>query len=910
MNKIYNPIVWVNNSPPALNEDNLNAMSQGLSDLDDRVIELAGDIVLSVTECADAAQDAQDAADTASAAAITATTKAGEAADSATAAAGSATTASTKAGEASTSATNAGNSATSASGSATSASTNALKSEGYAVGKQNGTDVTSESPYYENNAKHYAEEASSSASSAASSANDAASSARDAAAWSANPPYIGANGNWYVYDVQTSAYVDSGIDASITVTVGSTSTLSPGSSATVTNSGTSTDPILNFGIPQGIAGTSPEVTITSITDGHTVTITDAEHPTGQSFDVMNGTDGTDGISPEVEITNITGGHRVTFTDADHPTGQSFDVMDGNGAGDMIASVYDPNATVANAGGIVDYVRKSEGRYCVLDYGITTSAMSDTTTDNSAALTALIALVPNGSVIYFPAGIYNFASGITISKDITFIGDNVEVQSAGNTFDPNHNRPHDPMSILRYTGSTSGTIMFRRSGYKDINFINLTFDGGSFYISENQTAPTSDPKYEYLVESTVTADINGIDVSELAPGIIKNCQFWSFSGFAVRNSMHHYIENCGFFWCNKCIVTTFTDTLLHNLWFCKCHTAIFMSNLVTENPADQRTSVSVNVSDIWADQLTGHFIESDNGSSAGGFVTATSAQIVASNLWIDHVQMSAFYLPSATLNSSRISGTFGRVGMNYAGLADSSRTAAIAVESDFMYCGRFISNSIFELNISNTNGKDDTQPNPHNGECFSRLFTALETGSKYNKVTCNKFPVSKWYDTSHSWTKAWNYSSFYGIDGLIERAGNLDYVNGIHFHNNNPTSSTWAPYVGARYFNYIKRILYRCTAITTSGSTTTFTWAELQRGTQYESMPSTSTAQDIVGIIAQYTGTSNADYTHGYFYECINDGGTKKWVQIPVQDGISVTDLKTIVAASSDFADFQTRIAAL
>lgn len=58
-------------------------------------------------------------------------------------------------------------SASNASNSATSASNNALKSEGYAVGKQNGTDVGSGSDYYHNNAKYYKEEAASSASAAA-----------------------------------------------------------------------------------------------------------------------------------------------------------------------------------------------------------------------------------------------------------------------------------------------------------------------------------------------------------------------------------------------------------------------------------------------------------------------------------------------------------------------------------------------------------------------------------------------------------------------------------------------------------------------------------------------------------------------------------------------------------------------
>lgn len=59
------------------------------------------------------------------------------------------------AGLAAGSASDASDSAGAASGSASSASTNALKAEGYAVGKQNGTDVASGSDYYHNNAKYY-----------------------------------------------------------------------------------------------------------------------------------------------------------------------------------------------------------------------------------------------------------------------------------------------------------------------------------------------------------------------------------------------------------------------------------------------------------------------------------------------------------------------------------------------------------------------------------------------------------------------------------------------------------------------------------------------------------------------------------------------------------------------------------
>lgn len=122
-----------------------------------------------------------------------------------------------------------------------------------------------------------------------------------------HPPIIGNNGNWWVWDTNTDAYVDSGVDAGVSLSVGETTTLPAGSDATVENVGTATDPILNFGIPQGAAGQNG----------------------------ADGQDGADGVSPEVEITTITGGHTVTITDADHPTGQSFNVMDGEGGGHTI-----------------------------------------------------------------------------------------------------------------------------------------------------------------------------------------------------------------------------------------------------------------------------------------------------------------------------------------------------------------------------------------------------------------------------------------------------------------------------------------------------------------------------------------------------------------------------------------------
>ena len=114
-------------------------------------------------------------------------------------------------------------------------------------------------------------------------------------------------------------------------------TLAAGSAASVEKT---VDPetgavTLSFGIPKGATGDpgySPTIQIAPITGGHRITVTDRQG--SASFDVMDGeqgnpgTPGDDGYSPAVTITTITGGHRVTITDKTHPSGQSFDVMDG------------------------------------------------------------------------------------------------------------------------------------------------------------------------------------------------------------------------------------------------------------------------------------------------------------------------------------------------------------------------------------------------------------------------------------------------------------------------------------------------------------------------------------------------------------------------------------------------------
>lgn len=115
--KLFQRIFWHNDTDPALNEDNLNAMSKAIDDIDNRVIEREGIIMEAVAEATNAAHDAAESAE---AAAI-----------SATSALNSASRAEHQADLAAQSATDAAASALAASGSADSAADSAAEAKEY-----------------------------------------------------------------------------------------------------------------------------------------------------------------------------------------------------------------------------------------------------------------------------------------------------------------------------------------------------------------------------------------------------------------------------------------------------------------------------------------------------------------------------------------------------------------------------------------------------------------------------------------------------------------------------------------------------------------------------------------------------------------------------------------------------------
>ena len=59
MNKLYDLITWHNNTTPAINETNLNAMSEAINNIDDRVIDIADLIVTVVPQVQALLDDAE-----------------------------------------------------------------------------------------------------------------------------------------------------------------------------------------------------------------------------------------------------------------------------------------------------------------------------------------------------------------------------------------------------------------------------------------------------------------------------------------------------------------------------------------------------------------------------------------------------------------------------------------------------------------------------------------------------------------------------------------------------------------------------------------------------------------------------------------------------------------------------------
>lgn len=145
----------------------------------------------------------------------------------------------------------------------------------------------------------------------------------------AHPPVPGENGYWMLWDLDTHSYVQSQLVVpGLHIEIGETTTGDPGTPASVTNSGTPTDPVFDFVIPAGANGkdgqdgepgqpgptgpTGPAPTlsagnVTTLPPGNpaTVTVTGQDGAYQIGFGIPQGPPGQDGVQLNDSAINTT-----------------------------------------------------------------------------------------------------------------------------------------------------------------------------------------------------------------------------------------------------------------------------------------------------------------------------------------------------------------------------------------------------------------------------------------------------------------------------------------------------------------------------------------------------------------------------------------------------------------------------
>lgn len=127
-------------------------------------------------------------------------------------------------------------------------------------------------------------------------------------------------------------------------------------------------------------------------------------------------------------------------------------------------------------------------------------------------------------------------------------------------------------------------------------------------------------------------------------------------------------------------------------------------------------------------------------------------------------------------------------------------------------------------------------------------------------------------------------------GMLNLSGNLEPLAGAPLDSRSITPTVADLYIAS---NWPYKYIGMKTTVTATGDTYRLvnldvtqesSWvkegSESGQTIQYDELPAASSS--LAGEIYQYTGTTNLQYTNGYFYECVNDGGTYKWVQTNVQ----------------------------
>lgn len=170
-----------------------------------------------------------------------------------------------------------------------------------------------------------------------------------------------------------------------TVSVGTTTTLPAGSSATVSNVGTSLDAVFNFGIPRGADGSPGQAatvtagTTTTLPAGSSASVTNSGTSSAAVFDFsipkgdtgasgQDGADGADGFSPIATVSKVGDTATITITDENGTTTAT--VTDGSdGAPGAAATITAGTTTTLSPGSSATVTNSGTSSAAVFDFGI-------------------------------------------------------------------------------------------------------------------------------------------------------------------------------------------------------------------------------------------------------------------------------------------------------------------------------------------------------------------------------------------------------------------------------------------------------------------------------------------------------------------------------------------------------------
>jgi hypothetical protein len=221
-------------------------------------------------------------------------------------------------------------------------------------------------------------------------------------------------------------------------------------------------------------------------------------------------------------------------------------------------------------------------------------------------------------------------------------------------------------------------------------------------------------------------------------------------------------------------------------------------------------------------------------------------ILAKGIWFDMFDEAAIVC-TGNLTHSNIDGRISRAGMSYAGMDDSIRTRALGDKCDSIHCNR-ISDCTFNINTQRRIiGHEGSTPSP-NRVCPSRVIST--TSGVITKSDFIDYTIDFDYAYYRDYGNGDIPSQF--IVHTRDKEARVDaqvyeYSN-ILTRYGSPIGTIVPARINAYYFNPSTKILYRS------------------------------------------IGTTSQD-----------------WERV---NGVTMSELKTVAATSSDFADFQTKVAAL